>query len=287
MRVNIGDIRLFVDTEGFGLAPVGPTMVGRPTVILLHGGPGFDHSIFKPQMGAAISDIAQVLYYDHRGHGRSDRATPDTWNLDQWADDLVALCDVLGIEKPIVWGVSFGGFVALKYATRHPGHAARVIADSTAARMDVSKLLPVFERLGGPKARSIAETFWSAPDDAAMAAYMTKCMPLYNRTTAPDQADKMARSMSTFNADVFRWFLDNEQMSFDLRGDLARVTSRILLLSGQDDPVTPVAAAEEVAAAVPAHLLRFEQFANCGHGVMRDRSDAAGPIIREFIQGAA
>ena len=68
---------------------------------------------------------------------------------------------------------------------------------------------------------------------------------------------------------------------------LARVTSRILLLSGQDDPVTPVAAAEEVAAAVPAHLLRFEQFANCGHGVMRDRSDAAGPIIREFIQGEA
>ena len=283
MRVNIGDIRLFVDTEGYGLAPVGPKMVERPTVILLHGGPGFDHSTFKPDMGGAVADIAQVVYYDHRGQGRSDRATPDTWNLNQWADDLVALCDVLGIVKPIVWGVSFGGFVALKYATRHPGHAAKVIADSTAARMDVSKVLPVFERLGGSAARDIAEAFWRDPDDAAMGAYMATCMPLYNRTTPADQADRMARSMSTFNAELFRWFLDYEQMTFDLRADLDMITSPLLLLAGEDDPVTPMAAAEEIAAHVPANLLRFERFANCGHGVMRDQPTLAGDVIRGFI----
>lgn len=287
MRVNIGDIRLFVDTEGSCLVPDGAALVDRPTLILLHGGPGFDHSSFKPDMGAAFADIAQVVYYDHRGQGRSDRSDPEHWNLDQWADDLVALCDVLGIEKPIVWGLSFGGFVALKYATRHPGHAAKVIADSTAARMDVSKLLPVFERLGGSSARDIAEAFWRDPDDRAMAAYMSTCMPLYNRTTPDDQADRMARSMSTFNAELFRWFLDNEQMTFDVRADLANITNPMLLLSGDDDPVTPTAAAEEIAAAVPAHLLRFERFADCGHGVMRDRPDAAGPIIREFILGSS
>ena len=287
MRVNIGDIRLFVDTEGYGLAPVGPAMVERPTVILLHGGPGFDHSMFKPDMGAAISDIAQVVYYDHRGQGRSDRATPDTWNLDQWADDLVALCDVLGIVKPIVWGVSFGGFVALKYATRHSGHAAKVIADSTAARMDVAKVLPVFERLGGPAARDIAEAFWRDPDESAFAAYMTTCMPLYNRTAGADQAEKIARSMPMFNGELFRWFLDHEQMTFDLRADLAHIASPLLLLSGADDPVTPVAAAEEIAAAVPAHLLRFERFANCGHGVLRDQPDAVRAVVREFILGAS
>ena len=287
MRVNIGDIRLFVDIEGLGLVPRGPALVERPTLILLHGGPGFDHSSFKPDMGSAFADIAQVVYYDHRGQGRSDRSTPDTWNLNQWADDLVALCEVLGIVKPIVWGVSFGGFVALTYATRHPGHAAKVIADSTAARMDVSKLFPVFERLGGESARAVAEAFWRDPTDEAMGAYMATCMPLYNRTTPADQADRMARSMATANFDLFRHFLSNEQMTFDVRSDLANVASPILLLSGDDDPVTPTAAAEEIAAGVPAHLLRFERFANCGHGVTRDQPDAARAIIREFILGDA
>lgn len=286
MRVNIGDIRLFVDAEGLCLVPEGPAMVERPTLILLHGGPGFDHSSFKPDMGAAFADIAQVVYYDHRGQGRSDRSTPDRWNLDQWADDLVALCAVLGIVKPVVWGVSFGGFVALTYATRHPGHAAKVIADSTAARMDVSKLLPVFERLGGASARDVAEAFWRDPTDEAMGTYMATCMPLYNRTTPDDQADRMARSMATVNFDLFRHFLNNEQMTFDVRADLANVASPILLLSGDDDPVTPTAAAEEIAAVVPAHLLRFERFANCGHGVMRDQPEAAGATIRDFILGA-
>lgn len=100
MRVSIGDCRLFVDIEGAGLVPDGATMRERPTVILLRGGPGMDHSSFKPQW-SALTDIAQVVYYDHRGQGRSDRSTPDAWNLAQWAADLVALCDALGIVAPI------------------------------------------------------------------------------------------------------------------------------------------------------------------------------------------
>ena len=111
MRVSVGDCRLYVDVEGLALVPDGPTMRERPTVVVLHGGPGFDHTGLKPDFGA-LTDVAQVVYYDHRGHGRSDRSGPDRWNLDQWADDLVALCDALGIEHPVVCGVSFGAIVA-------------------------------------------------------------------------------------------------------------------------------------------------------------------------------
>ena len=65
------------------------------------------------------------------GHGRSDRCPPEEWTLDTFADDVVRLCDALGIEKPIVLGQSFGGFVAQLYIERHPGHAAKVILSST------------------------------------------------------------------------------------------------------------------------------------------------------------
>ena len=72
----------------------------RPVVFVLHGGPGFDHSTMKPAFDP-LAEVAQLVYYDHRGQGRSDRSEPKNWNLDQWADDLRALIDVLGVEKPV------------------------------------------------------------------------------------------------------------------------------------------------------------------------------------------
>ena len=94
MRVDIGGgVRLYVDVTGFGLVPVDGKMVERPTLLLLHGGPGLDHATYKLGLHE-LSDVAQVIVYDHRGQGRSDRRTTDEWNLDTWADDVVRLCDV-------------------------------------------------------------------------------------------------------------------------------------------------------------------------------------------------
>ena len=76
MRVDIGGgFRLYFDVDGVGLAPDDAGMVERPTLILLHGGPGFDHSSHKPAF-SRFADICQVIYLDHRGQGRSDRGYP-------------------------------------------------------------------------------------------------------------------------------------------------------------------------------------------------------------------
>jgi alpha-beta hydrolase superfamily lysophospholipase len=53
-----------------------------------------------------------VLYFDLRGHGRSDDSSAEFWNLRTWADDLRRLCDALGLSQPVVLGSSFGGNVA-------------------------------------------------------------------------------------------------------------------------------------------------------------------------------
>ena len=284
MRVNIGDCRLFVDVEGMGLVPDGPTMRERPTLIAVHGGPGFDHSSFKPRFGAGLADVAQIIYYDHRGQGRSDRAAEDQWNFAQWADDLVALCDALGITDPIVYGVSFGGMVGLHYAIRHPRHASKVILDSTAATLDIPAMLPVFERLGGSEARQAADAFWADPSEAAMGEYLRVCMPLYNRHR-PDDADiAFARTLETANFDLFRHWLLGEQQTFDLRGDLGKIESSVLLLAGADDPVTPVPGAKLIAEGI-GERCRLEVFDDCGHGVWRDQPAAAFTVMRDFIEG--
>ena len=132
MFVDVNDARLFFDVDGASLVPDGPRMRAKPTLLFLHGGPGFDHKSYKPAFSVS-ADIVQIVYLDHRGNGRSTGDDPKTWNLAQWGDDIRAFCDVLGIEKPIVYGASFGGMVALAYATRHSGHPEKLILVSTEA----------------------------------------------------------------------------------------------------------------------------------------------------------
>jgi proline iminopeptidase len=196
MRIDIGDgVRLFVDIDGMGLVPIDGRLEQRPTLLLLHGGPGIDHAPMKMGLGE-LRDVAQVVWFDHRGHGRSDWRTPDEWNLDTWADDVVRLCDALGIEHPIVFGGSFGGFVAQRYIGRHPDHPAKVVLGSTVARW---QLQPV------------------------------------------------------------------------------------LVMAGELDPVCPIAGTEELVAHLPADLVQFRRFANCGHGVFRDDKEGALAAMRAFI----
>jgi proline iminopeptidase len=80
MRVLVNGVRLFFDVEGASLVPDGPTMREKPTLLLLHGGPGFDHSIYKPAY-SALADVAQVVYLDHRCNGCSDAGPKEAWTL--------------------------------------------------------------------------------------------------------------------------------------------------------------------------------------------------------------
>ena len=63
MRIKVGDSRLFFDIEGAKLRPDGPRMREVPTVVLLHGGPGFDHSGFKPDLSPLADEDAQLLNF--------------------------------------------------------------------------------------------------------------------------------------------------------------------------------------------------------------------------------
>src|SRR5689334_22255859 len=181
MHVTINGVRLFFDVDGEKLAVDGPRLGEKPTLLLLHGGPGFDHTMFKPSF-APLAEVAQLVYLDHRGNGRSERGDPALWTLDQWADDVRAFCEVLGIERPVVLGYSFGGFVAQAYATRHPDHPAKLILYSTAAVMLDAPALDAFEAIGGPAARAVAAAYFADPTPETRAAFRATCFPLYNPT---------------------------------------------------------------------------------------------------------
>lgn len=107
MHVKVNGTRLWFDVDGLSLVTDGPEMRKRPTVLLVHGGPGgFDHSYFKPDF-SRLTGVAQVIYLDLRSHGRSDRQ--DDWDYALAGDDIRAFCNQMGVTAPVVLGHSFGG----------------------------------------------------------------------------------------------------------------------------------------------------------------------------------
>ena len=284
MWVRVNGVRLYFDVEGAGLVPDGPRMREKPTLVLLHGGPGFDHSLYKPAF-SSLADVAQVVFLDHRGNGRSEDGPPEAWTLAQWGDDVRAFCDALGIVRPIVYGASFGGTVALAYATRHPAHPARLILVSTeaAAETHVDRRVALFERFGGPEVGALARRRFldGATDAATLEAWVRLAFPLYTRTPRnPDVARRAVR-----RPEVTRWFLrpGGEGHTFDLFPALAKVQCPTLVLGGEDDPMVPIECQADIAAALRADLVRFERFAGCGHAVLPDARERALAVIRDFI----
>jgi len=286
MHVLINGVRLFFDVEGAKLVPDGPAMREKPTLLLLHGGPGFDHSIYKPAY-SALADIAQIIYLDHRGNGRSEDGARESWNLAQWGDDVSAFCDALGIVNPIVLGASFGGMVALAYATRHPDHPSRLVLISTEAAggMHRERRVALFERFGGPEVGALARRRFlevqGQADRAALEEWRRVAMPLYTRT--PRDPDMARRAVS--RSEVLHWFTrpGGESHAFNMFPDLGRIQCPTLVLGGEDDPMIPIECQADIAAALPPHLVQFERFANCGHAVVPDAPERAIAVIRDFI----
>ena len=279
MRIEIEPgIRLYVDVVGTQYVPDGPVLREKPTLLLLHGGPGFDHSGFRPYFHR-VADIAQVIYYDHRGHGRSDRRPPAEWTLDTFADDVVRLCDALGIVKPIVLGQSFGGFVAQRYIDRHPGHPSKVILSSTSPHVKEGRREAMFEKLGGPAARESCRRFWSDPNPVTWDVYGVPCRDLYN--TTPQDPHVGARTLH--NLDILYASAAGEQRTMNLLPGLANARCPVLVLAGEQDPVCPVADAQDIAAALPPRWMQYRAFPNVGHGAWRDDAEAAFEELRRFI----
>jgi proline iminopeptidase len=184
-----------------------------------------------------------------------------------------------------VFGNSFGGMVAMHYAARHPDHPAGIVLSSTTARMRYDRVYEMFERLGGPEARATAERFWEGDgNDADFGEYMTVCMPLY---TVAKGAINDRTPRVIFNLDLARQWRRTEQQTMDLLPELAAVTCPVLVLAGELDPVCPVADSEDIVAALAPEVVRFERFADCGHGSYRDQPDKTFAVVRDFLGSLA
>lgn len=278
MHIDVNGVRLWFDVDGPGLVPEGPQMRERPTVVLLHGGPGsFDHSYLKPDF-QRLSREAQVIYLDLRGHGRSDWGDPAAWTFESCADDVCAFCDALGIARPVVYGHSLGGMVAMLYAARHPGHPGRLVLDGTTARFDVDRMVATFRRMGGDELADTVARVYGGDSEQVTPEQWARCWALFGRWV-PGATEKARivlnaalnppglRLLSRFNA------LDR----------LGAIDCSTLIVVGALDPVTPTAAAREIVDAMPDGTARLEVIDDAGHFAWKDNPERYWPIVTGFV----
>ena len=278
MFIDVGSARLFFDVVGESLDVETSNMAQRPTLILLHGGPGYDHSTLRPYFDR-YSDTHQLIYLDHRGCGRST-GEKETWHLDQWADDIAIFCSTLSISSPVVFGQSFGGMVAMHYAARHPKGISKLILSSTAAQFRLDETVKMLRKLGGHRAADVAHEFFSNPSKAAYETYGEVCLPLYSNPNLP--AAGTFRDRAIERPEVAFHFFSDEMATMDMRAEIANITCPTLVIGGAIDPVTPTICSEAIADAIGDNA-RLQMLEGCGHGPHRDDPKGAEKIMRHFL----
>ena len=274
MRVDVNGTTLWFDVEGAALVPRRNGMVERPTLVLVHGGPGsFDHSYFKPWF-ALLADRMQVVYLDLRGHGRSAWGDAAAWSFEACADDVRAFCDALGIERPIVLGHSMGGFVAILYGSRHPGHSGGLILLSTLARFDLDRLVEGFRREAGDEVAALARRDYAGEDitDDDWARVFSAFGP-----RVPSE-EELARRIK--NPEVNRRG-GKLLMELDLLAELPRIASPTLVCVGSKDPLMATAANEILDGLRPG-IGRLEMIDGAGHFPWLDTPDRVFDVVGDF-----
>jgi len=243
-------------------------VLGRPVLILLHGGPAADHRYLLPQM-LHLAERYDVLLYDQRGGGRSKvtNNAPIGWR--DHVADLVAICEESGIARPSLVGYSWGGMLALLYAIAQLDDGSmpepsRIVLISPAPVTTVYRA----EFDANLRARGAAPAITEA---------RAELMASDLRDTDPD-----AYRQRTFELGVAGYFADPAEAhdltpfrvvgrvqqstwaslgDFDLRPAIARIRLPAQIIYGSDDPI-PAASSIDVSRALQINPVVIER---CGH----------------------
>jgi proline iminopeptidase len=156
---------------------------GRPCLVA-HGGPGLHHGVYRSL--DRLGEIRRLVYWDHRGHGRSGPLPVGEVTMSLFADDAIALADALDIESFAMFGHSFGGWVALEAALRHPDRVSALVLVATTPGQLGSTESPDDEEQGEPMPREIEQLLLSQPATDAEAVEVYRALaPHFMRSADP------------------------------------------------------------------------------------------------------
>jgi len=275
---KVNGVNLWVDIQG---------EPSSGTIIALHGAPGLSTHAEPKTAFAELADSWQVVTYDARGSGVSEAVPPYTH--EQWVADLEALREQLQVEQFVIAGGSYGGYIALEYAIRHPERVSRIVLRDTAAR-DYSEYAKA-------NARQRAKEFPEITDEVLEHVFAgtmrdndhyRECFatiaPLYDVNHDPvATAERIAKI--PFNYETKNFAFAVNKPAYDVRDQLRTLNIPTLITVGRHDWITPVAASEELYGLLPdSELVIFEE---SGHSPQKEQKEEWLAAVRRFLDRAA
>lgn len=282
MRARVNGVDLFFDVEGCGVVVDGPRTVDRPALIALHGGPARDHTTLKPYL-SPLTDVAQLVYVDHRGTGRSGPADPSSYRLPQLADDIDALRRHLGLDTIILLGHSYGGFIALTYALRHPETLSHLILVGTApSHRFWERSAEILRASGTCEQQRLGPKLLAgeiATDDEYRGWWRTM-LPLYY--TQPD-SDAINDSVQRVRGNVrtAQEMLRHDLPQYDVEAELHTITVPTLVATGVHDWIQPTEYSRLLATELPHATLKV--YERSGHVPHAEENAKFIADVTEFL----
>jgi proline iminopeptidase len=244
--VDVGDTRLWVLEMGRG----------HP-LVLLHGGPGLDHTQFRPWLDP-LAERFRLIYVDQRSQGRSDPADPRTWSLSQLAADVSALARALALESYAVLGQSFGSFVALQHAVDEGTASHYVLIGCLPGSRWLERIESNLAAVEPPELRERITESWEMETRVRTVeefrALLADQLPFH---FAEPNGEPYTRFLATvrrhmqLSPDVLREFATNDSGAIEVEDRLGDIERPVLVIAAEHDRVTVPEAGWAIAEAVP------------------------------------
>lgn len=250
--------------------PPGGAIGGDP-VVLVHGHP-FDRSMWDPQVADLTTAGYRVITSDLRGYGESG-VVPGVTPLSEFARDLAALLDHLGVERAVIGGLSMGGQIVMEFHDRFPDRVAALLLADTFARAETAE---------GKKVRNrAADRLLAEGMDGYAHEVLERMVAPYNVTERTDVAEHVLRMMRDTPPEGAAAALRGRAERPDYSNSLTLAAVPALVVVGADDTFTPVADAEYLHGLLPQATLAVVQGA--AHLPNLERPAEFNTLLRDFL----
>lgn len=257
-------------------------------LFVANGGPGFDHLyLHVSDAWDTLGQNRKIVMWDQRGTGRSGPLKPgETCTLADQINDLEALRSHLGYEKIDLLGHSWGGFLAMAYAARHPEHIERlIILDSAAPRWRDTLFLfhDVFPDVTA-KEDSYAFTVDLREKDADAAADASTRLYLSMLCYSPEHRDELLRKMA--NDKEYRnvnRLVNQDVARFDLNPEIRKFRFPVLVSTGRFDMNVAPVIAYRIHQSIPGS--KFVVFDKSGHMPFFEQPEQFVSVVNAFLSG--
>jgi proline iminopeptidase len=286
MFAKVNGTKIFFDVHGLQYEPSEDQMLEKPVTFVLHGGPGMDHTYFLPWV-KPLENYTQMIFVDHRSTGRSESFTDvNTWNIEQFADDVEELRKYLGLEKICLMGSSFGGMWSLVYAVRYPYNVDKLVLVDTAPSWDTwSEAQQIAQKRATNKQKKVfADVFLGKVRTAEeQKEWFTTMFSLYfykYDENIGKQTISRTKGSPMLAAQMFRDIIPK----YDVRNKLWMITAPTLVIVGRHDWITPVSQSQEITRLIPGS--RLEVFEKSGHMPFIEENAKFINLVGEFLGGS-